>query len=520
MQKTAIIIGAGPAGLTAALELLRHTDIKPIIFEASGDIGGISKTINYKGNRIDIGGHRFFSKSKQVMDWWFEIMPLQGKPSSDDLLLQRDVKLSQLPQAPDPEKSDVVMLFRNRLSRIFFLRKFFSYPVTLSFETLSNLGIVRVIKIVTSYALIRIAPIKDEKSLEDFFINRFGKELYKTFFKDYTEKLWGIPCNKIKADWGAQRIKGLSISKAILHAIKQVFSLGSGKNVETSLIDSFFYPKFGPGQLWEEVAKLIIEKGGEINFNCEVKKIESEGSLITKIEVKNTVTGANSYYPGDYFFSTMAIKDFFEGLSSAPQEIKSIATNLQYRDFITVGLLLNKLKVTNQTKIKTLNNLIPDTWIYIQEPDVKMCRLQIFNNWSPYMVSDPKKVWIGLEYVCSELDDIWGYSESKMAEFGMSELEKIGIIDRSEVIDSTVIKIKKAYPSYSGSYENFEMIKGYLNKFENLFCIGRNGMHRYNNSDHSMMTAITAVENIKNNIKSKDNIWTVNTEKEYHETKK
>src|SRR4030042_4916888 len=252
-KKTSIIIGAGPAGLTAAYELLDKTDIKPVIYEMSGDIGGISKTINYKGNRIDIGGHRFFSKSGRVMRWWQNILPLQGAPSKDDIILERDIPLAQ--RGPDPRKIDRVMLVRSRLSRIFFLRRFFNYPISLNFNTFLNLGLVRVVKIFLSYVKIRLFPIKNEKSLEDFFINRFGKELYFTFFSDYTEKVWGVPCSKIKPEWGAQRIKGLSITKAILHAMQSIRSKNSSitqKNIETSLIEQFMYPKFGPGQLWEE----------------------------------------------------------------------------------------------------------------------------------------------------------------------------------------------------------------------------------------------------------------------------
>ena len=263
----AIIAGAGPAGLTAAYELITKTDIKPIIFEMTDDIGGISKTINYKGNRIDIGGHRFFSKSDRVMNWWQNILPLQGSPAKDDIFLNRAVRLSNDHKAPDPEKTDNVMLIRNRLSRIFFMRKFFQYPISLNSNTILNLGIMRLIKIAISYTAIRFFPIKEEKTLEDFFINRFGKELYLTFFKNYTEKVWGIACDKIKPEWGAQRIKGLSVTTILLRALRKFLfkdNSVSQKDTETSLIERFMYPKYGPGQMWEEVAKIVKEIGGEI----------------------------------------------------------------------------------------------------------------------------------------------------------------------------------------------------------------------------------------------------------------
>lgn len=522
MAKTAIIIGAGPAGLTAAYELLEKTDFKPIIFEASGDIGGISKTVNYKGNRIDIGGHRFFSKSDKIMNWWFNFFPLQGKEAKDDLLLNRKIVLSNKEDAPDPEEVDLVMLFRNRLSRIYFLKKFFDYPISLKLETIKNLGILRTIKIGFSYIKIRLFPIKKEASLEDFYINRFGRELYKTFFKEFTEKLWGVPCKKIKADWGAQRIKGLSITKAIKHALRSILTKNPqavGRGVETSLIDSFYYPKLGPGQLWERVAQKIKDRGGEIKLNHQLIGLSGTENEVTSVRIKDLENNRATNLSADYVFSSAPIKDLIDGFDSATPEIKAIATRLEYRDFITVGLLLNKLKINNQTKIKTINSLIPDTWIYIQEPGVKMCRLQIFNNWSPYMVRDLNKVWLGLEYVCSEKDDIWHKNQSEMTNLAILELEKMLIIDKRDVVDSVVVKVKKAYPSYTGVYNRIGEIKSFLNKFENLFCIGRNGLHRYNNMDHSMLTAMMAVDNIQKGIKDKSNIWSVNAEEEYHETK-
>ncbi len=527
VNKTAIIIGAGPAGLTAAYELLDKTGITPIVLEASGDLGGIAKTVNYKGNRIDLGGHRFFSKSDRVVQWWLNIMPLQGKPSQDDLILNRHVPLAQdtaQHPAPDPQKTDIVMLVRNRLSRIFFLRKFFDYPITLNFNTFNNLGIVRLIRILCSYLYIRLSPIKNEKNLEDFFINRFGQELYVTFFKDYTEKVWGVSCQMIKPEWGAQRIKGLSISKAILHAIKNIFakdrSIGQ-KNVETSLIEQFMYPKYGPGQMWEEVSRIVQNKGAVIHLHTQVIGLTLEQGCITQVSARDTSTGEIKIFKSDYVISTMAIKDLVQSISGpVPDDVRILAQGLQYRDFITVGLLLKKLKIKNKTKIKTVNDIVPDNWIYIQEPDVKLCRLQIFNNWSPYMVKDPDTVWVGLEYMLNETDDLWAKSDIEFAAFAVKELESICVIDAKDVLDNVVIRVLKAYPAYFGTYDQFDRIRSFTDTIQNLFLIGRNGMHRYNNQDHSMLTAIVAVENIVQGKTGKDDLWSVNVEKDYHEEKK
>jgi protoporphyrinogen oxidase len=528
MSKTTIIIGAGPAGLTAAYELVTRTDIKPIIIESTNDIGGISKTVVHNGNRMDIGGHRFFSKSDTVMKWWQEILPIQGSKSKDEILKDiyyqnKKTSVSLSPIGPDPEKTDRVMLIRSRLSRIFFLRKFFDYPITLNLKTLSNLGIIRIIKIGWTYFWVKIFPIRKITSLEDFFISRFGKELYKTFFKDYTEKVWGVSCKKIAADWGAQRIKGLSVSRAILHAIKSMFKRETSieqKNTDTSLIEQFMYPKLGPGQMWETVANIVEEKGGIIIKNSQVIGLSISDNLVNEVSCINHLTNEKAIVKGDYFFSTMPVKDLINAMETVvPSSVKEVSDGLQYRDFITVGLLLNKLKIKNETKINTLNNLVPDNWIYIQERDVKVGRLQIFNNWSPYMVADIEKVWIGLEYFCNEGDELWSKTDAEFILFAIDELHKIDIIDRSEVIDSTLIRMPKTYPAYFGTYSQFDTIKDFTNKFENLFLIGRNGMHKYNNQDHSMLTAITAVNNIISGEKRKENIWSINTEEEYHEKK-
>ncbi len=531
MKKKAIIIGAGPAGLTAAFELLKRTDIVPIVIEKSGDIGGISKTVNYKGNRIDIGGHRFFSKSDRVMNWWLDFMPIQ---EIDEKIFtinyqnaSRRISGRNGSDNSNVQDTDKVMLVRNRLSRIYFLRKFFSYPIQLSFDTLRKLGIIRVAGIMLSYLKSRLFPIKPVKSLEDFLINNFGKQLYKTFFKDYTEKVWGIPCQKISAEWGAQRIKGVSVSKAISHAIKSVWrssSKSSGdlaqKDTETSLIERFLYPKFGPGQLWEEVARQVCEKGGEIIMQHDVKRIHTNAGRIAAVEAVGE-SGETRWLEGDYFFSTMPVQELIAGMNGdVPTEVKEIAAGLQYRDFITVGILLKQLSSADKNKQHYTRLDLKDTWIYIQEKDVIVGRLQIFNNWSPFMVKDPETVWVGMEYFCNKEESFWANSDETLKKIAVEELEKIGLANKADVLDATVLRVEKTYPAYFGTYDSFDTIRQYLDNYSNLFLVGRNGMHKYNNSDHSMLTAMVAVDNICNGITNKSNIWSINTEQEYHEEKK
>jgi protoporphyrinogen oxidase len=369
-------------------------------------------------------------------------------------------------------------------------------------------------KIGCSYLKALIFPIKDEKSLEDFMINRFGRELYLTFFHDYTEKLWGIDCNKISAEWGAQRIKGISILKVLKQMLPK-FSSKKKQAIETSFIESFFYPKFGPGHLWETVAEDIKRMGGEIVLGEKVVTIKQENGI-----VKNVVTSRGKEYVGDIFISTMPIKDLIVSLNNVPDNVKKVADGLMYRDFRVVGVLLDKLVLKNTTKIKTLNNLIPDTWIYIQEKGVKLGRIQIFNNWSPYMVEDfEHKVWIGLEYFCNEDDHIWQDDDQIFINFAIEEAAKIGIFEKNDVLDACTKRVKKAYPAYFGSYDKFDEIKDWVLQLDNMYLIGRNGMHKYNNMDHSALTAIKTVDCIMGLCKKSD-IWYVNTETEYHEENK
>ncbi len=510
--QTAIIIGAGPAGLTAAYQLLKTTDIKPLILEESAYVGGISRTATHNGNRIDLGGHRFFSKNDQVNEIWQELMPIQGKPSFDDIKTETTKNLSLT--GPDPESDDNVLLIRNRVSRIFYLNKFFDYPISLKPDTFINMGLSRTLNV--GFGYIKSCFVKqEENSLEDFYINRFGRPLYEMFFEGYTEKLWGINPSHISSDWGAQRVKGLSLTKAILNAVTKPFK--KDDEVETSLIDRFFYPKKGPGQLWELMAREIERMGGRILTKNHVNKIKVRNKRIQYVGAE-TPDGYKEY-TADYFISTMPIKDLAQSIGNdVPQKIMDIACNLPYRDFMTVGLLVDKLLIENNTKTKTLGNIVPDCWMYIQEGNVKLGRMQIFNNWSPYMVKNPENtVWLGLEYFCNESDDMWKMSDRDFIRFAAEELEKIGIIKTEDIKDAVRIKVKKAYPAYFGTYKNFDMVREYLDSFHNLYCIGRNGMHRYNNMDHSMLTAIEAVNCIVNKKPNKDNIWNVNTEQEYHE---
>lgn len=526
-HKTAVIAGAGPAGLTAARELTRDSAIHPIIFEASDEIGGISKTVRHNGNRIDIGGHRFFSKSTRVMDWWADVMPMQTLPALDEILLGERITTGLTTAGPgsdspvDPQTSDRVLLARRRVSRIYYLRKFFDYPISMSMTTIANMGLGRTMRAGFSY-LKSMVHKRPENSLEDFYINRFGKTLYSMFFEDYTEKVWGLHPSKLGADWGSQRVKGLSIMAILKDMFLKQFGKRDSSKVETSLIEEFIYPKLGPGQLWETVAADTVKAGGELEMNTGVKRVNVEGNRVTSVTVVDA-EGNERTVPCDYFISSMPIKDLIAAISGIeiPDDVKKAAAELPYRDFMTVGLLVDKLKIKNETKLHTFANRVPDTWIYVQERDVRLGRVQIFNNWSPYMVKDfENKMWIGLEYFCFEGDKMWNMSDSEFIDLAINELAHIGIISgKDDVEDAVRIKIKKAYPAYHGTYYQLDTIKSFLNSIENLYCVGRNGQHRYNNMDHSMLTAMEAVDAIRSGSTDKSDIWNVNTETEYHESK-
>ncbi len=515
-KKQVVIIGAGPAGLTAAYELLQKGAYDVTILEESAEIGGISRTVRVGGNRMDIGGHRFFSKDPQVMDWWSSMMPLQGSPSYDDKVLGRPSQLT--PGGPDPEQADRVMLCRNRVSRIYYGGKFFDYPVSLKPETIRSLGFGRTVVAGCSYLKAMVLK-KPEDSLENFYINRFGRKLYSMFFEGYTEKLWGRHPRDISADWGSQRVKGLSISAVI----KDILHKMTGKKdaaTETSLIESFWYPKYGPGQLWETVAQEIQALGGRICFGHTVRMVQCGDGAIQSVTC-DTPEGQKRF-SADVFLSSMPLKDLVAGMEGdePSQDVKAIAAGLPYRDFVTVGLLVPKLNLKNKTAIKTLSDIVPDCWIYVQETKVKLGRIQIFNNWSPYMVERPAEtVWIGLEYFCTEGDDFWNLSEADCVALAAGELEKMGIISAGEVLASHREKVKKAYPAYFDTYAQIDTLIQALDRYENLYCIGRNGQHRYNNMDHSMVTAMRAVDCITGAETDRSAVWKVNTEKSYHESK-
>lgn len=525
--KTVVIIGAGPAGLTAALELLRSGRARPIVLEASSEVGGISRTVNYKGYRMDIGGHRFFSKSDWVMDWWRSILPIRDDgsagPQAGAAVIAYQGKRREVHVEHGSASDEQAMLVRNRLSRIYFLRKYFDYPIKLNPNTLRNLGSVRLVRIGISYAMATLFPRRNERTLEDFLINRFGGELYRTFFKDYTEKVWGVECGRISAEWGAQRIKGLSVLSALRHALTHRFrtkSVDAQKETQTSLIEKFLYPKLGPGQLWEEVARLVVDGGGEIHFSHAVCGVVRNDRGVSSVVARDASGGRRSF-DGDAFISTMPVKDLIAGMQPpAPGNVQRVAAALPYRDFITVGLLLPRMRPNRQAHSPDRSNMPPDNWIYIQERDVRIGRLQVFNNWSPHLVADPANVWLGLEYFCQEGDDLWRMPDAEMLRFAAGELEKIGMIDAAEVLDGTVIRVPKTYPAYFGSYADFGEIRTFVDGIDNLFLVGRNGMHRYNNQDHSMLTAKLAVEAILADSADKTAIWEVNVDDEYHEESK
>lgn len=523
MKKTVAIIGAGPAGLTAALELVRKTDHRVAVFDADTQVGGISKTVCYSGNRMDLGGHRFFSKSEWVMNWWQDILPVDAGEAQGEAVTihyqNRAHDFTPLGAAPgsDPLKK---MLLRPRLSRILYRRRFFDYPLKLNFATMGNLGLPAMARIGTSYALARVNPRSPEVTLEDFFINRFGQSLYRTFFKDYTEKVWGVECKDISAEWGAQRVKGLSITKAVIHAISSMFRSRADlaqKGTETSLIERFLYPCLGPGQMWEEVSRLAVEAGAELHLRHQVVGLQRTGRRITGIVVRNLDTREDRPFACDHVISTMPLANLVAHLQPEEPSLLAIARSLPYRDFMTAGLVVKRMKASGRAAGRAPNGMPPDNWIYVQEPDVKLGRLQIFNNWSPHLVANPDTISLGLEYFCREGDELWSAADGAFLDLAARELAKIGLIDIADVIDGTVVRVPKAYPAYFGEYRSIGKVRAYLDEYENLYPVGRNGMHRYNNQDHSMLAAKAAVDCILSGSSAKAAIWEVNSEEEYHE---
>ncbi|MBS1578919.1 MAG: NAD(P)/FAD-dependent oxidoreductase [Bacteroidetes bacterium] len=470
MQKKVAIIGAGPAGLTAAY-LLGKANVQVTVFEKDSQyVGGISRTETYKGYSFDIGGHRFFSKSKEVEDFWSEIL-------SDE------------------------MLERPRSSRIYYNNNFFSYPLV-AMDALKKLGIIESTLCVLSYLKAKIFPVKNPKNFEDWVVNQFGRRLFNIFFKTYTEKVWGIPCNEISADWAAQRIKGLSLSSAIWNALFKPKASGDKDKVIKTLIDSFRYPKKGPGMMWEVCRDKCLAMGIEVKMNCGVSGIEYKGNH--KWNVK--ATDGNTYTDFDYVLSSAPMRELIAAVSPRLPEVAYNASQaLSYRDFITVVLICKD------------EDAFTDNWIYIHDPNVKVGRIQNFKSWSPYMVPDKNMACYGLEYFCFEGDGMWTSSNEQLIALGKKEIEQIGLTKQSAVVDGYVVRQPKAYPVYDHSYkENVDTVKDALKAYPGLYLVGRNGMHKYNNQDHSMMTAMLAAKNIiaGNNVYD---VWNVNEDAEYHE---
>lgn len=463
------MIGAGPAGLTAAYELCK-AGIKSVVLEKDQVVGGLSRTVDYKGYHFDIGGHRFFTKVKAVDEMWREV------------LIEED------------------FLRCKRLSRIYYNKRFFYYPLR-AFDALFGLGVWNSSLILLSYFKAQMFPEKPEETFEQWVTNRFGKRLYEVFFKTYTEKVWGIPCSEITAEWAGQRIKGLSLLTALKNALVRQKAT-SKQDVVKTLIDAFEYPKLGPGMMWETVADVVRHKGSEVRLGAGVERIIWNNDRVEAVEINRNER--RELVKGTHFISTMPIRQLIEKFDPAvPPEVLAAARSLNYRDFLTVALVVNK------------RDVFPDNWIYVHDSDVKMGRIQNFKNWSPHMVPDPNKTCLGLEYFCFEGDGLWTMSDQDLIALGRKELVQIGMIQESEFEDGAVVRMPKAYPVYDSTFgESLKTVRRFINGIGNLQLVGRNGMHRYNNQDHSMLTAMLAVKNI---LGAHYDLWQVNAEQEYHE---
>jgi protoporphyrinogen oxidase len=460
-----VVVGAGPAGLTAAYQYAKAGGT-PVVLEASNAVGGIARTEAYDGYRFDIGGHRFFTKVPEVEELWHEILP-----------------------------HDFVSV--KRLSRIFYKGSYYAYPLKL-FNALANLGVYESFRILLSYAKWQVKPSRREDTFKQWVSNRFGRRLFNHFFKDYTEKVWGIPCSRIRADWAAQRIKDLSLRSAIMNAIG-----GAGSRTTSSLIDQFQYPRLGPGQLWERCRDLIVDAGGEVRMNHPVHAVQHDGSKVLSARV-HAGDGETREVHGDQFITSMPIAQLIQGLDPAPpREVTEAAEALLYRDFLIVALIVRT------------EDPFPDNWIYVHSPTVKVGRIQNFRAWSEDMVPVAGHSSLGLEYFCQQGDGLWNSPDEVLIELAKNEIEALGLVSAADVVDGCVVRQEKAYPVYDEEYSaNLGVIRGYLERFDNLHTVGRNGMHRYNNQDHSMLTAMLAVENI---LGADHDLWNVNVERSYHE---
>ncbi|MFO0952914.1 MAG: NAD(P)/FAD-dependent oxidoreductase [Isosphaeraceae bacterium] len=471
-ERDVVIAGAGPAGLTAAYELVKNGRPCTVLEADPTMVGGISRTDVYKGYRFDIGGHRFFSKSDEVTALWREVLGDQ-------------------------------LITRNRMSRIYYDRKFFDYPLR-PMNALAGLGPVRSAMILLSYMKARALPIKPERSFEDWVVNRFGRKLFEIFFKTYTEKVWGMPTNEISADWAAQRIKGLSLINAVWNALFGGLKARKKGAVIKTLIDRFEYPRLGPGQMWEMTRDEIRARGGAVDHDRRVVRVEHDGSSVTAFVTKDAA-GNEHVYPGRQFLSTLPVRSLIRAMSpAAPENVRAAAESLKYRDFLTVVLIVDQPET------------FPDNWIYVHEPKVKLGRVQNFKNWSPDLVPDPSRSSLGLEYFCFEGDDLWSMPDDQLVALGRKEIDAIGLVKAEKVVDGCVVRMPKAYPVYDDVYQDhLDTVRAWLSNFSNLHLAGRNGMHKYNNQDHSMMTALLCARNILG-VGSYDP-WRVNTDAEYHE---
>lgn len=459
-----IIFGGGPAGLSAAYEACR-LGLIPILYEKEADVGGISRTINYKGYLFDIGGHRFFSKDREICKIWEDVL--------------------------GPE-----LLVRPRLSRIYYRNRFFDYPLK-PLNALTNLGPIESARILSSYVRSRFAPRKPPANFEEWVTSRFGRRLFQIFFKSYTEKVWGMPCTEIQADWAAQRIKSLSLAKAVLGSLRLL-----GKDRVTTLIEEFRYPRKGPGQMWNEVKNIIEKNGGHTELCSRLVRLKKRGNKIICAEIHSL--GVLNEVAGDHYLSSLPLRDLIALIDPPPPDpVLRAAKMLRYRDFFTVGLIIKK------------PFLFRDNWIYIHAPDVKVGRIQNFKNWSPDMVPDQETISLGLEYFCNRTDSIWGESDKKLIELGIEELAKLGFARPDDISDGVVIRSLNTYPIYDDGYqERVEIIRDYLGGIANFQTIGRNGLHRYNNQDHSMLSGLYAVRNI---VEKRYQVWEINIDDEYLE---
>ncbi|MGB3201940.1 MAG: NAD(P)/FAD-dependent oxidoreductase [Nodosilinea sp.] len=469
-----VIIGAGPAGLTAGYELIKQ-GVQSLILEKSEKVGGISRTEVYKGYRFDIGGHRFFTKVGEVNTIWAEIL-------GDDFI-----------QVP-------------RLSRIYYQGKFYDYPLSL-LKTLKNLGLVSSALMLVSYLKAkvksRLNPGFEAETFEEWVTDSFGERLYKTFFKTYTEKVWGIPCSQIRADWAAQRIQNMSLKRVVINAL-------FGGHQAKSLIKTFDYPRLGPGMMWERCQELLMAQGATVQLNTEILSIEHQGTFVTRVLAKQVdpdgiLPDRTLELTGDHVISSMPISALVHQLDPPPPpEVLAAARGLKYRDFLIVSLIINQA------------DLFPDNWLYIHSPEFKVGRIQNFKNWSLAMVPDSSKTCLGMEYFCSEGDALWQLPDEKLIELASQEIARLSLgVQLSDIEDGCVIRQHKAYPVYDGDYrQHLQVLQDYIETFENLQTVGRNGMHRYNNQDHSMLTALLAA---KNTLGEDHALWDINVERSYHE---